>query len=221
MFQTFDKSIAKSASEIYDDILEVRLNTTLQQHFCFCIDRSQYLFPTWWGSVCFSTEWWSLIPHPSARRNWKSLIWWSVLYRFSTDNEFWAKMGMYSSYLERFYLRQPVWGKEMKQSWYWRRTGWSTSSDFSSKLFQSHFQRWPSYSRYPLWLSTNNRYWTLTSRSKRINGWNFCSVRWENQAELHVAQYNGLMDFIDNRTERPNCQVGLVYIRPSLAVHEP
>nr|CAH0113273.1 unnamed protein product [Daphnia galeata] len=43
----------------------------------------------------------------------------------------------------------------------------------------------------------------------------------ENQAELHVAQYNGLMDYINNRAERQNTQVGTVYILPSSFIGSP
>jgi hypothetical protein len=37
----------------------------------------------------------------------------------------------------------------------------------------------------------------------------------EHQADLQVAQYNGLMDYVHNRAERENAAVGSVYIIPS------
>jgi len=37
----------------------------------------------------------------------------------------------------------------------------------------------------------------------------------EHQAELHVAQYSGLIDYIANRAEMENVTVGSIHILPS------
>jgi hypothetical protein len=37
----------------------------------------------------------------------------------------------------------------------------------------------------------------------------------QHQAEIHVAQYNGLMDYVHNRAERENAAVGSVHVLPS------
>lgn len=43
----------------------------------------------------------------------------------------------------------------------------------------------------------------------------------EHQADLHVAKYNGLMDFLNNRVERENLTVGTTYILPSSFIGSP
>ena len=43
----------------------------------------------------------------------------------------------------------------------------------------------------------------------------------EHQAELRVAQYNGLMDYVNNRAEIENCTVGSIYILPSSFIGSP
>ncbi len=43
----------------------------------------------------------------------------------------------------------------------------------------------------------------------------------EHQADLHVAKYNGLMDFLNNRAERENLTVGTTYILPSSFIGSP
>jgi len=43
----------------------------------------------------------------------------------------------------------------------------------------------------------------------------------EHQADLQVAQYNGLMDFVHNCTERENAAVGSVYVLPYSFIGSP
>ena len=43
----------------------------------------------------------------------------------------------------------------------------------------------------------------------------------EHQADLHVAKYNGLMDFLNSRAERENLTVGMTYILPSSFIGSP
>jgi hypothetical protein len=43
----------------------------------------------------------------------------------------------------------------------------------------------------------------------------------EHRADLHVAKYNGLMDFLNSRAERENLTVGMTYILPSSFIGSP
>lgn len=43
----------------------------------------------------------------------------------------------------------------------------------------------------------------------------------KNPAELHVAQYSSIMDYINNRTEKQNVGVGSIYILPSSFIGSP
>jgi hypothetical protein len=43
----------------------------------------------------------------------------------------------------------------------------------------------------------------------------------EHQAELRVAQYDGLMDYVTNRAERENKTVGTIHILPSSFIGSP
>ena len=43
----------------------------------------------------------------------------------------------------------------------------------------------------------------------------------QNQADLHVAAYNGMMDYLNNRAERENHTVGTICILPSSFIWSP
>ncbi|KAI9555036.1 hypothetical protein GHT06_020333 [Daphnia sinensis] len=43
----------------------------------------------------------------------------------------------------------------------------------------------------------------------------------EHQAELHVAQYDGLLDYLHNRAERENLTVGSYHVLPSSFIGSP